>query len=61
MARQVAAVEPRSATAHLILGNLLREKSDLDLAIAALTKAAELAPGLPGPHLALGLTCGQRG
>ena len=42
MARQVAAVEPRSATAHLILGNLLREKGDLDLAIAALTKAAAL-------------------
>jgi Flp pilus assembly protein TadD len=51
--REAIRLDPRSAPAHLALGNALRRKGDLDGAIAAYRKALELQPRLEEAKKAL--------
>lgn len=59
--KEIKKIDPNSARLYLTLGENYRAQGHLDLAANAYRRAAQIAPGLPGIHLALAQIYSQQG
>lgn len=59
--KEIRKIDPNSARLYLTLGENYRAQGHLDLAANAYRRAAQIAPGLPGIHLALAQIYSRQG